>query len=109
MADEPVLDMDTLGGYTHGDPALEAELAELFVATSALYLDEMREAVAAGLSWKEPAHSLKGASGNFGARRMASLALTAEHAEPNRVAVEALDGALAEVRAFFEARGNLGA
>ena len=82
-----LLDFQRLATFTDGDPGLEAELLELFVATAAGYLDELREAVndtdsRAG-RWQATAHSLKGAAGNIGAVAMAELAAAAEQTAPD--------------------------
>ena len=101
---EPVLDLDHLRSFTDGDPQLEDELSALFLSTAAGYLRSMREALARGRPWASIAHALKGASGNLGARRLATLARLAEGSAPDRAQLDALAHALEEVRALFARR-----
>jgi HPt (histidine-containing phosphotransfer) domain-containing protein len=101
---EPVLDLDHLRGFTEGDPQLEGELSALFLSTAEAYLRGMREALAGGRPWTSIAHALKGASGNLGARRLATLARLAEGSQPDPAQLDALAHALADVRALFAQR-----
>jgi CheY-like chemotaxis protein/HPt (histidine-containing phosphotransfer) domain-containing protein len=101
-AQEPVLDVDHLRGFTDGDPQLEGELSALFLSTAEVYLREMREALHEGRAWTAIAHALKGASANLGARGVAALALTAERSAPSRAQLDAIESAIGQVRAFFE-------
>lgn len=101
-ADEPVLDLDHLRHLTDGDAQLEGELFALFLSTSEMYLQTMREALEDGRAWTSTAHALKGASANLGARRIATLALVAERSEASQAQLEAIERALQEVRAFVE-------
>jgi HPt (histidine-containing phosphotransfer) domain-containing protein len=78
----------------------------LFLSTSEVYLERMREALGAGQSWRESAHALKGASGNLGARRVMGLALAAERSTPDAAQLEALRAAVDEVRAFGRCRAG---
>ena len=48
---EPVIDLDHLSGFTDGDLQLEGELLALFLSTSGVYLERMREALGTGQSW----------------------------------------------------------
>jgi DNA-binding response OmpR family regulator len=105
-AHEPALDLDHLDSFTDGDRQLEGELAALFLSTAEIYLREMREALQAGRAWTSIAHALKGAGGNLGARRVAAVALQAERSEPSQALLEAIEQAVAEVRAFFDSRGT---
>jgi CheY-like chemotaxis protein len=104
-AQEPVLDLDHLRHFTDGDPQLESELSALFLSTSELYLQDMRQALQEGRAWTSSAHALKGASANLGARRVAAMALIAERSEPSRGRLEAIERALDEVRAVFDRSG----
>ena len=97
---EPVIDLDHLSGFTDGDLQLEGELLALFLSTSGVYLERMREALGTGQSWTGSAHALKGASANLGARRVTGLALVAERSQPDAAQLEALRAAVEEVRAF---------
>jgi CheY-like chemotaxis protein len=96
---EPVLDLGHLRHMTDGDAQLEGELIALFLSTSELYLETMREALHAGRPWSATAHALKGASANLGARRVATLALVAERSAPSLGQLEAIEQALGELRA----------
>ena len=102
--DQPILDLDHLASFTDGDRALEDELAALYLSTAEVYLEQMREALATGESWRAPAHALKGASSNLSARRVASLALAAEHASPSAARLDPLRAGIEEVKAFFASR-----
>jgi CheY-like chemotaxis protein len=106
-AHEAVLDLDHLRDFTDGDPQLEGELSALFLSTAEVYLRDMREALHEGQAWTATAHALKGASANLGARRVATLALTAERSAPTRAQLEAIESAIDEVRAFFERNGAI--
>jgi CheY-like chemotaxis protein/HPt (histidine-containing phosphotransfer) domain-containing protein len=99
---EPAVDLDRLRQFTDGDPQLQGELSALFLSTTEVYLQDMREALRAGRPWSSTAHALKGASANLGARRIAALALVAERSEPSPAQLEAIEAAIDEVRAFFE-------
>lgn len=101
---EPVIDLDHLSGFTDGDLQLEGELLALFLSTSGVYLERMREALGTGQSWTGSAHALKGASANLGARRVTGLALAAERSQPDAAQLEALRAAVEEVRAFRRTR-----
>ena len=87
------------------------EVVTLFARSSAERLDELRGAVAAGDSdtIRRVAHSLRGSSATFGARRVADLTLALEMTADRddlRTAPEILvrlDGELALVRAALEA------
>jgi hypothetical protein len=64
----------------------------------------MRAALAAGLAWDGPAHSLKGASANIGAVEVAALAAEAEAGQPSEEQLGRITTALGTVRRFFELR-----
>jgi CheY-like chemotaxis protein len=106
-ADEPVLDLDHLRHLTEGDAQLEGELIALFLSTSEMYLQTMRQALQDGRPWTSTAHALRGASANLGARRIATLALVAERSEASRAQLEAIERALQEMRAFVDRPGAL--
>jgi CheY-like chemotaxis protein/HPt (histidine-containing phosphotransfer) domain-containing protein len=103
-AGEPVIDLAHLRGFTDGDLQLESELAELYLSSAGVYLERMGEAVRTGESWRSPAHALKGASANLGARRVAALARDAEHESPGAPRLAALREAVEEVARFFAHR-----
>jgi len=79
-------------------------LASLYLATAALYLDQMRTALATGGDWRRTAHALKGASANLGASATARLAAAAEDAAPSPEMLAELAEAVEAVRAYFRAR-----
>jgi HPt (histidine-containing phosphotransfer) domain-containing protein len=101
----PIVDFDHLGAFTDGDPEMEAELADLFLTTTRRYLSAMQTALEAGQAWSAEAHALKGASGNFGACRVAALARDAEFEPPSPARLEVLRLAIADVASLFARRG----
>lgn len=101
---ETPLDLAHLRSFTDGDEALERELCELFARTAQAYVDEMARALATGREWRAPAHGLKGAAGNIGARALAALAARAERSSPDAASLAELRGALGEVTRFMSLR-----
>jgi len=71
------IDRAYLARFTLGNAALEREVLELFAAQTALYVQQLREAVTRK-AWKDAAHGIKGSARAVGARRLASLAQVAE-------------------------------
>jgi HPt (histidine-containing phosphotransfer) domain-containing protein len=102
--DQPILDMEHLASFTDGDHGLEDELAALYLSTVEVYLGQMEQALATGGSWRSAAHALKGASSNLGARRVAALALAAEHSTPSAALLKPLRAGIDDVKAFFASR-----
>ena len=98
------IDLAHFTSFTNGDQQLERELSSLYMTTADTRLDEMRQALAAGLPWDGPAHELKGASANLGAVEVAALAAEAETATPSEAQLSRLTAALDTVRYFFELR-----
>ena len=98
------IDLAHFTSFTNGDQQLERELSSLYMTTADTRLDEMRQALAAGLPWDGPAHELKGASANLGAVEVAALAAEAETATPSEAQLSRLRAALDTVRHFFELR-----
>jgi HPt (histidine-containing phosphotransfer) domain-containing protein len=100
MSEQPI-DWSHLDVYTAGDPVLERELLDLFVATAPDYIARMN-AAPHDKSWREAAHGLKGASSAIGARPLAALAGAAERVVPagaaRRETLQRLESVLAEVR-----------
>ena len=96
------IDLAHFTSFTNGDQQLERELSSLYMATAGTRLDEMRQALAAGLPWDGPAHELKGASANLGAVVVAALAT--ETATPSEAQLSRLTAALDTVCHFFERR-----
>ena len=101
----PVVDREHLDEFTDGDPALERELAELYLATAEGYLGELEHKLGSAQDWRRIAHSLKGASRNLGASRVAALAEAAEHAPPAPDVLLGIRRELDAVRSFFARRG----
>jgi HPt (histidine-containing phosphotransfer) domain-containing protein/microcompartment protein CcmK/EutM len=99
---DPV-DVVRLHEFAGDDPDLSEELSVLYFATARNYLADMGRAVRDGADASRSAHSLKGASANFGAREVAVLALDAEtHGiTPERVA--ALAATLDRAEGFMNA------
>jgi CheY-like chemotaxis protein/HPt (histidine-containing phosphotransfer) domain-containing protein len=102
------IELAQLSSFTGGDDQLERELGSLFLATAAVYLGEMRTALAARTDWSQPLHALKGASANIGAAELARLAADAEHVVPSPGRLAEIEGALEAVRGFFRARIDAG-
>src|SRR5262245_22092289 len=71
------IDRAYLARFTLGNAALEREVLELFAAQTAIYVQQLREAVTRK-AWKDAAHGIKGSARAVGARRLASLAQFAE-------------------------------
>ena len=92
------IDLAHFTSFTNGDQQLERELSSLYMTTADTRLDEMRQALAAGLPWDGPAHELKGASANLGAVEVAALAAEAETATPSEAQLSRLTAALDTVR-----------
>lgn len=92
-------DRTRLREFSNGDPALEQELANLFLETASLYLDQMAASLTDPERWRRAAHALKGASANIGATEIAALAGAAERAAPSRELVAELEARLRALRA----------
>lgn len=101
----PIVDLGHLDEFTDGDPALERELAELYLATAEGYLGELEHKLRAAQDWRRVAHALNGASRNLGATRVAALAEAAEQAAPAPDVLAGLRHELDVVRRFFAIRG----
>jgi HPt (histidine-containing phosphotransfer) domain-containing protein len=98
-----LVDFDRLASFTDGDPALEAELLGLFVATAEGYLAGLEGALGEPGRWRAFAHSLKGAASNIGAPAVAELAAAAERAPPDPTRLGALQAAFAATRSKLDA------
>jgi HPt (histidine-containing phosphotransfer) domain-containing protein len=107
-ADEPIVDLDHLLGFTDGDLELESELSALFLSSAEAYFDRMNRSLQGGTPWTSSAHALKGASANLGARRLAALARAAEQQPPAAAELAMIRRAIDEVSAFFEERHRVG-
>ena len=84
------LDLARLGSLAGDDPAFMRELMATFSASSAALMTELREAARASDRSRlgRAAHKLKGACENVGARRLAELAATLEHAREDTPVAE---------------------
>ena len=71
------IDLAYLARFTLNDRSLEAEVLELFVTHTPIYLNSLRDAVSAK-AWHDAAHTLKGAARGVGAWRVARCAEAAE-------------------------------
>jgi HPt (histidine-containing phosphotransfer) domain-containing protein len=100
------IDLQHLRRYTMGDPKLEKEVLELFIAQLPLTIRALSEA-GSDRDWQMAAHTLKGSGRAVGAWRVARLA---EHAErPDTIksaamrshAVAGLEVAAEEARTFI--------
>ena len=100
----PAVDLPHLSGFTDGDLELERELAELYLSTADVYLDQLAASLDDPEAWRKAAHALKGASANLGARIVAERALAAEQQGPAASRLDLLRSAVDEVRTFFERR-----
>ena len=75
-AEEPI-DRRYLARFTLGNGALEREVLELFAGQMPRYVEQLH-AAASAKEWALAAHTIKGSALAVGARRLASLAQTAE-------------------------------
>ncbi len=83
MNGRPV-DLVHLSHYTGGDSALNAEVLQLFVNQAGELVRRMDSVLQAGdaKTWREVAHSLKGAARGIGAFQMADAAAACEPIDP---------------------------
>ena len=83
MNTRPV-DLAHLARYTGGDQALNAEVLQLFVNQAGELVQRMDSVLQTGdvKTWKEVAHSLKGAARGIGAFAMANAAEACEPIDP---------------------------
>jgi HPt (histidine-containing phosphotransfer) domain-containing protein len=78
------VDLVHLSRYTGGDQALNAEVLQLFVNQVGELVGRMDSVLKTGdtRTWKEVAHSLKGAARGIGAFAMANAAAACEPIDP---------------------------
>jgi HPt (histidine-containing phosphotransfer) domain-containing protein len=78
------VDLVHLSRYTGGDAALNAEVLQLFVNQAGELVRRMDSVLQAGdgKTWREVAHSLKGAARGIGAFQMADAAAACEPIDP---------------------------
>lgn len=108
MSSEPALDpaaIDALNAVSPDDGgAFLKELIDIYLADVPVRVQEIEQNLQAGNfpALTRAAHSIKGASGNFGARRLAKAALVIESAGKTADAAT-ITAALPELRAAFAA------
>src|SRR6202012_3409725 len=98
------VDLVHLSRYTGGDPALNAEILQLFSGQAAELMTKLQAVLEARdlKGWKDITHSLKGAARGIGAFAMADAAANAEPALPasdNTAAIRALQDLKREAEA----------
>ncbi len=98
------VDLEHLSRYTGGDPALNAEILQLFAGQSVELMAKLQSVLEARDSkgWKEITHSIKGAARGIGAFAMADAAASAEPSLPssdNVTAIRALQDLKREAEA----------
>jgi HPt (histidine-containing phosphotransfer) domain-containing protein len=97
-----LVDFHRFRSFTDGNPALEAELANLFIQTAGTYLDKLSTNQDERAAWRPTIHALKGAASNIGAVALAELASTAERMTPDARLLLELREAFNATRAAFE-------
>jgi HPt (histidine-containing phosphotransfer) domain-containing protein len=90
-ASAPVLDRAHLAQYSGGDAALEAELFDLLEAQMTACIETMgRAGPGDDRTWRDAAHTLKGAARGVGAMQLGEACAAAEARPLDRDALEAL-------------------
>ncbi len=99
------IDLDHLAQLTGGDSQLQAELAELYLATASQYLEKLRDSITNCAEdrdhWRKIMHALKGASANFGARVVAEVARESEGSTPSPEVIASIENLVAEIRSVL--------
>ena len=110
MADRAVIDLEHLARYTGGDRALNSEIMRLFDQQTSQMVANLRGILEArdARSWKDIAHTLKGAAKGIGAFPMADAAALCEPISPEdgqlaERALSALERQSQAVQAFIKA------
>lgn len=108
----PALELANLRAITDGNAALEAQLFELYRATVARCLEQLRQALETGVQaeWRAAAHEWKGAAANVGAMQLSNLCAEAElqavaSADASRELLNRIAGESARVDAAIAALG----
>jgi HPt (histidine-containing phosphotransfer) domain-containing protein len=96
------LDVQHLSVQAGGDPALMAQVLELFLEHAAQVLEALAAAGDAK-AWHDHAHALKGSAKGVGAWAVAEAALAAEQEPLNYQRIAPLRSAFAEARAAIGA------
>ena len=100
------IDLVHLARHTFGDPQLEREVLQLFAVQARIHLNRLKEAGDAQ-TWREAAHTIKGASRGIGAWQVAEQAELAERLsfDPEdqrcRIAVAAIESAVDAASSFI--------
>ena len=83
-SERPPVDLAHLSRYTGGDATLNAEVLRLFSGQSGELVGKLKDQLEAGdaKSWRETAHSLKGAARGIGAFELADFAAAVEPIDP---------------------------
>jgi HPt (histidine-containing phosphotransfer) domain-containing protein len=109
MTAKTVIDMVHLARYTGGDAKLDAEILRLFDSQAIGLVDRLKEVLLTGdtKSWKEIAHTIKGAARGVGAFALADAAASCEQVgliDPRAAAeaVKRLGSEADAVQAFIE-------
>lgn len=105
---EAPIDLRHFRSFTEGDEQLERELGAIYLSSADVYLEELRRACRGGGDARRPAHALKGASANIGARELAALAERAERETPTDALLTAMAESLERIRRFFARAGGKG-
>lgn len=98
----PVLDRDHLAQYTAGDAGLEAELFSLLKGQIDACVSALRGASDAQ-TWKDAAHTLKGAARGVGAMELGEACALAEARPQDGDALSAIESAAERARAAMDA------
>lgn len=107
----PVVDLDHLARYTGGDPALDAEVLQLFLDQSTTLMRQLRGVLDTRdqKNWREIVHGLKGAARGIGASPLADAAEAAEflpvadNPDDAVAALQTLTARLDDAHRFIEA------
>ncbi|MFN7039518.1 MAG: Hpt domain-containing protein [Alphaproteobacteria bacterium] len=73
------INLELLNSYTDGDKDISKTLIEVFIESADEDIEKLKTSLnSGGISWKEAAHSFKGASYTLGAEKLGSLLKEAE-------------------------------
>ncbi len=105
------VDLEHLARYTGGDPALDAEVLQLFLDQSATLMRQLHSVLEARdqKNWREIVHGLKGAARGIGAFSLGDAAQAAEflplaeNPAAAAAALKALTARMDTVHRFIEA------
>lgn len=100
---QPILDVVTLDANTMADPALQAELFELYFDHAPKSVAQMRSALSGGAHWAAGAHALKGTARTLGFLALGEAAAEAEKLGPSAERLARLETLLQEARKAADA------